>query len=169
MAVSPELAQVQTFVADLKRELEVFQQFHQILLGEQDALIHGQADSLLALAQSKNERVIALTELAGKRNQFLSARAGSTNQIGMEAWLDLNDPRDLSGAGKLWRALIDLAKRAQDLNQNNGYLIHTQLANNQQALAILLGANATSSSLYGADGQAYANTEIPTGRPLGKA
>ncbi len=169
MALQPEGAQLQAFVTDLQRELEVFRQFHQSLIAEQEALISGHADSLLALAQTKNEKVVALTELAQRRNQFLTAHAGSTNQIGMEAWLDSNDPADRSGAGRLWRELIDLARVARELNQHNGHLIQTHLASNQQALGILLGANASTTHLYGADGQAYSNTSVPTGRPLGKA
>lgn len=169
MALQPEGARLQTFVTDLKRELEVFRQFHQVLTAEQEALVDGHVDGLLALAQSKNEKVVALTELAQRRNQFLTDYAGSTNQIGMEAWLDSADPGDRSGAGRLWRDLIDLARRARELNQHNGQLIQNRLATNQQALGILLGANASTTHLYGADGQAYSNTAVPTGRPLGKA
>ena len=169
MALQPEGARLQTFVTDLKRELEVFRQFYQVLSTEQDALVAGHVDGLLTLAQTKNEKVVALTELAQRRNQFLTDYAGSTNQIGMEAWLDTADPGDRSGVGRLWQELIDLARSARELNQHNGQLIQTRLASNQQALGILLGANASTTHLYGADGQAYSNTAILTGRPLGKA
>lgn len=153
----------------LKRELLAFGQFHSLLQAEQDALVSGNTDSLISLAQQKNEKVIELTQLAEQRNQFLTERAGSTNQIGMEAWLDSFDPADKQGAGKIWRELIELARNAKSLNQHNGQLIHTRLANNQQALAVLMSANAASSNLYGKDGQAYATPPSGSGRPLGKA
>lgn len=160
---------LQAFLTGLKRELEAFRQFHQVLNAEHQALINGEADALVALAQRKNERVIELTQLAELRNRYLTETAGSTNQIGMEAWLDTYDAADRHHAGHLWRELIDLARTTKDLNQSNGQLIHTQLAHNQQALGVLLGANAGTSNLYGADGQAYTAKPPSSGRPLGKA
>jgi flagella synthesis protein FlgN len=157
------------FLSGLKRELEAFRQFHQILSAEHEALVGGEADALVALAQRKNERVIELTQLADARNRYLTETTGSTNQIGMEAWLDSYDAADRHRAGHIWRELIDLARLTKELNQRNGQLIHTQLTHNQQALSVLLGANAGTSNLYGADGQAYSAKPPSSGRPLGKA
>ena len=169
MALELDAGGLDAFIAALKRELQAFQQFHSLLQAEQDGLISGHSDNLISLAQQKNEKVIELTQLAAQRNRFLTDRAGSTNQIGMEAWLDSFDPADKRGAGKLWRELIELARNAKTLNQHNGQLIHTRLANNQQALSILMSANTTTSNLYGKDGQAYATPPTGSRRPLGKA
>ena len=169
MAQEPDAGSLNAFLSNLKRELEAFREFHQILATEQAALVNADADSLMVLAQRKNEQVLGLTQLADTRNRYLSATVGSTNQMGMEAWLDIYDPVDKHGASKLWRALIDLARTARELNQLNGQLIHTRLAHNQQALAVLLGANTTTSNLYGADGHSYSTAPVATGRPLGKA
>lgn len=169
MAQGPNSGGLEAFLAVLKRELLAFRQFHALLQAEQDALISGNTDSLIALAQQKNEKAIELAQLAEQRNRLLTDRAGSTKQIGMEAWLDGFDPGDKQGAGKLWRELIELARNAKALNQHNGQLIHTRLARNQQALAVLMSANATTSNLYGKDGQAYATPPSGSGRPLGKA
>ena len=169
MAQEPDAGSLNAFLSNLKRELEAFREFHQILATEQAALVNADAESLMVLAQRKNEQVLGLTQLADTRNRYLSAMVGSTNQMGMEAWLDIYDPVDKHGTSKLWRALIDLARTARELNQLNGQLIHTRLAHNQQALAVLLGANATTSNLYGADGQSYSTAPVATGRPLGKA
>jgi len=157
------------FLSDLKRELAAFREFHQILSAEHKSLLDGEADALVGLAQRKNERVIELAQLAEARNRYLTAMVGSTNQLGMEAWLDSHDPADKHRAGQLWRELIDLARVTKELNQSNGQLIHTQLAHNQQALNVLLGANAGTTNLYGADGQAYMSKPPSSGRPLGKA
>ncbi|MDP1683179.1 MAG: flagellar protein FlgN [Burkholderiales bacterium] len=169
MAQGPDSGGLEAFLSALKRELLAFRQFHSLLQAEQDALVSGNTDSLIALAQQKNEKVIELTQLAEQRNRFLTDRVGSTNQIGMEAWLDSFDPADKQGVGKWWRELIELARNAKTLNQHNGQLIHTRLASNQQALAVLMSANATTSNLYGKDGQAYATPPTGSGRPLGKA
>lgn len=169
MSLELDSAKLNAFLVSLKRELEAFREFHQILSTEHAALVDGNADELTRLAQRKNERVIELTQLAEARNRYLTESAGSTNQIGMEAWLDVYDPADKYRAGKLWQDLIDLARTAKDLNQSNGQLIHSRLAHNQDALNVLLGANAGTSHLYGADGQAYTAKPTGSGRPLGKA
>jgi flagella synthesis protein FlgN len=169
LAQALDSGKLNAFLASLKREFEAFRQFHQILSAEHAALAGGDADALMTLAQRKNERLIELTQLAETRNAYLTDMAGSTNQIGMEAWLDTYDPSDKHRAGQLWRELIELARTAKALNQSNGLLIHTRLANNQQALGILLGANAGVSKLYGADGQAYTAKPAAASRPLGKA
>ena len=169
MSQELDSGKLNVFLLSLKREFEAFRQFHQILSAEHTALVGGDADELITLAQRKNERVVELTQLAEARNRYLTELAGSTNQIGMEAWLDAYDPTDKFRAGRLWRELIDLARTAKDLNQSNGQLIHTRLAHNQQALSVLLGANAGTSNLYGADGQAYMAKPTGSGRPLGKA
>ena len=169
MSQELDSAKLNAFLLSLKREFEAFRQFHQILSTEHEALLNGDADELINLAQRKNERVIELTQLAEARNQFLTESVGSTNQIGMEIWLDSYDPADKNRAGKLWQDLIDLARTAKELNQSNGQLIHTRLAHNQEALNVLLGANAGTSNLYGADGQAYMAKPTGSGRPLGKA
>lgn len=169
MAQQPDPRGLEAFLSALKRELLAFRQFHALLQTEQDALVGGSADILVPLAQQKNLKVVELTQLAGQRNQFLTDQAGSTNQIGMEAWLDSFDPADRSGAGKLWRELIEVARDAKALNQLNGQLIQTQLANNHQALSVLMSANTSMTKLYGKNGQAYATSPAGSGRPLGKA
>ncbi|MHB1231697.1 MAG: flagella synthesis protein FlgN [Burkholderiales bacterium] len=169
MAQEPDSGSLNAFLLGLKRELEAFRQFHQLLSAEQSALVKGDADGLMSLAQRKNDKVIELTRLADTRNRYLAETIGGTNQVGMTGWLDRYDPADKQGAGKLWRELIELARTAKELNLLNGQLIHTHLAHNQEALRILLGANTTTAHLYGADGQAYATTPVGSGRPLGKA
>ena len=169
MSQELDSGKLQAFLSSLKREFEAFRSFHEILSAEHTALLSGDADQLMALAQRKNERVQELGQLAEARNRYLTETAGSTNQIGMEAWLDSYDPVDRHRAGSLWRDMLELARKAKELNQSNGQLIQTNLAHNQQALGVLLGSNQNSSNLYGADGQAYASKPGGGGRTLGKA
>ena len=157
------------YFSSLQHELLAFKQFHSLLLTEQDALVTGDTDRLLALAQQKNQKVIELTQLADSRNTYLSQHAGSAQENRMEAWLTSLAPTEQAGVAKIWGELIELARNAKIQNQLNGQLIQTRLANNQQALKVLLSANVTSSNLYGKDGQAYATPPTGSGRPLGKA
>lgn len=169
MTPGPETGGPQFLVAVLERELEGFRQFRSILESEQAALLANRVDDLLPLAQRKNIEVATLANLAEERNVWLKQTVGATNQVGIESWLERFDPADHHGVGKRWRALIDGARAARDLNQLNGQLINTQLASNQQALQVLMGANASTANLYGRDGQAYTGTPGTGGRSLGKA
>lgn len=153
----------------LGRELDVFRSFHQLLETEQAALLKGDVEHLLPLAPKKNDMVAELARLGETRNALLNAATGATNQLGMSAWLATFDPEDRSGVGKQWQALLDLARRAKGLNETNGQVINSRLASNEQALEILMGANATTTRLYGRDGQAYSSTPGGGNRPLGKA
>lgn len=169
MPQPPERGGATHLVALLKRELESFRQFRQILESEQNALLVGDVDALLPLAQRKSEKAAELSQIAEARNKFILDHAGGTNQRGIENWLAAFDPADASGAGKLWRDLIDTAREAKSLNDTNGQVINTRLAANQQALAVITGANTSTANLYGRDGSAYSNIPTSTGRPLGKA
>lgn len=151
------------------RELDAFRTFYQILETEQAALLEGDVGRLLPLAPKKNDMVAELARLGETRNALLRSATGAANQQGMTAWLAAFDPDDRSGVGKQWQALIDLARRAKGLNETNGQVINSRLASNAQALEILMGANATTTRLYGRDGQAYASTPSGGSRPLGKA
>jgi flagellar biosynthesis protein FlgN len=151
------------------RELDVFRAFHQILEIEQAALLEGDVERLLPLAPKKNDMVAELARLGETRNALLRSATGATNQLGMTAWLATFDPENRLGVGTQWQALLDLARRAKGLNETNGQVINSRLASNEQALEILMGANTTTSRLYGRDGQAYSSAPGSGSRPLGKA
>ena len=91
---------------------------------------------------------------------------GMTDQLGLDAWQEKYDPQGRSDALHAWLALLDLARSAKRLNEQNGALINLNLQHNQQALAILHGAATQTTNLYGPDGHAYSSAP---GRPLGKA
>jgi flagella synthesis protein FlgN len=156
----------EAFVRGLRAELDAFREFHQLLQIEQAALAAGDADALVGLAQRKSEQVGRLTQLAEGRNQTLRSATGKTDQLGIDAWRERFDPQGRVGADRLWRELLELARAARQLNERNGLLIGLKLQHNQQALAVLRGAAAQTTQLYGPDGQSYSASP---GRPLGKA
>jgi len=154
----------------LGREFEAFRQFYQILESEQAALIDSDVGRLMTLAQQKNDKAAELTQLGEARSALVRAATGLDNPLAMNAWLKRYDADGRLGAAKRWEALLDLARRAKALNETNGLVINTRLAHNEQALSILMGANASSTRIYGRDGQAYGSTPSgSSGRPLGKA
>jgi len=156
----------EAFVQALRTELEAFQKFHDLLQSEQSALVSGNLEDLLGLAQRKSAQVALLGRMADGRNRHLQSATGLIDQAGVTAWEARYDPDGRSGAGRAWGELLALARSAKRLNEENGALINMKLQHNQQALAVLHGVATQTTNLYGPDGQAY-NASL--GRPLGKA
>lgn len=160
-AHSPE-----SFVVGLKAEFEAFRTFHQLLESEQAALSGGDIDAVVGIAQRKAAQVALLGQMAESRNRYLKSATGMTDQLGLDAWQAKYDSQGRSGAARAWQGLLDLARSAKALNEQNGALINLNLQHNQQALAVLRGAASQTTNLYGPDGHAYSPG---LGRPLGKA
>lgn len=150
------------FIDNLKAELEAFKGFCDILRTEQESLLQGHIDNLLALAKLKSDKVQQLTQLASERNRYLELKSLPPDQRGIEVLSQ--SPFIGEDIAKTWHQLIDFAKIAQQLNLSNGIMIETKLQHNQQALAVLQAA-ANQASLYGPDGKTQA---AGLGRPLGK-
>lgn len=166
MDLNPGSNSQEAFVRSLRAELDAFRDFHQLLQTEQSVLAAGDVDALVGLAARKSEQVTRLTQLAESRNRYLKAATGMTDQLGIDAWQGKFDPQGRIGADRLWQSLLDLARSAKQLNEQNGLLINLKLQHNQQALAVLRGAAVQTTQLYGPDGQSYS---AAPGRPLGKA
>lgn len=160
-AMSPE-----SFAAGLRAEFQAFQNFYSLLQSEHAALSQGDIEGLIDIAQRKAGQVSILSQMAEERNRTLRISTGMTDQLGMDAWQEKYDPHKRSGALQVWGELLDLARSAKRLNEQNGVLINLNLQHNQQALAVLRGATTQTANLYGPDGQTYSPG---LGRPLGKA
>lgn len=156
----------ESFVVGLRAEFEAFRIFHQLLESEQAALTGGDIDALVGIAQRKATQVSLLGQMAESRNRYLKNATGMTDQLGLDAWQEKYDPQGRSGVVRAWQGLLDLARSAKGLNEQNGALINLNLQHNQQALAVLRGAASQTTNLYGPDGHAYSPG---LGRPLGKA
>lgn len=137
--------------------------FLSLLEREQQALVSGETDPLLPLAEEKSAHFTRLAGLGEARNQALAAESLPPDRAGMETWLDRHPQQP--GARQAWQELLKLTLKARELNQVNGKLIGTRLAGNQQALATLLAA-ANQAALYGPDGQ---SRPLGGGRSLGSA
>lgn len=148
------------FTSSLHAERDALEVFIALLETEQQALVKGDADQLLALADSKIQTALELSKLANTRNDGLLAREGKIEPGGMTAWLQANAANCLP----IWNSILQLAEKAQQLNRTNGILIQTKLRHNQQALMVLNNAANSTNGLYGPDGHPNLSA---SGRTLG--
>jgi len=168
------------FTSRLHAERDALKAFVTLLETEQQALLSGNTEQLLALADSKILAAHELSKLATARSDGLRARGGKvmpTQMIfnsfdglrvrggkielgGMTAWLQANAASSLP----VWQDILQLAEQSQQLNRTNGVLIQTKLRHNQQALMALQNAVHSTNGLYGPDGQPNLSA---SGRTLG--
>lgn len=153
-------AELQRIALLVEAELLQLGEFLALLDREEAALIKGDTDALLAIANEKNERYRQLQRLTDERSRLLG-RAALTSADAAMRTLFGNLPRVLVR----WDELVSAARQARDRNALNGKLILERMAGNQAALSILLSA-ANHPQLYDADGLSK-----PTGggRMLGSA
>lgn len=138
--VEREIDLVSQFIALLKEELDCLMQANPTLLPELNAIKASLVDQMNAL---ESERMAAI------------GQAGSpSNRATMESWLTQN-ATDMAAVLN-WNNLLDLAREAKGLHEQNGRLVEMHLRNTSETLAILTPANRP--SLYGATGQAMQDT-----------
>lgn len=147
------------FRALAEEEAKVVVEFVQVLKQEQEALVTGQTDRIVPLADAKNTFCQQLDRF-GRHRLMLIGAAGMTSGESLKIWLS----QQAQAVRDAWSALISLAREAQDLNRQNGQLISNRMQANSQALNVLLAA-ADRASLYGPDGQPHTRGG---GRILGK-
>lgn len=156
---------VEAAIADLPARLfaeqDALKSFVSLLETEQQALLGGNTEQLLALSESKIRAASELGKLAESHRNVLLACGGATNGMGgAAAWLQVHATNLLP----VWHNIQQLAGQAQQLNRTNGILIQTKLRHNQQALAALQHAAHKVGGLYGPDGQPHLTS---SGRILG--
>jgi flagellar biosynthesis/type III secretory pathway chaperone len=140
------------FVAGLQEELASFDELSRILHAEQQCLLEGDADALLALTDAKSRTVERLQELARLRAAHLHERRLPPGAAGMQQWLASQASAERARLADAWTRLLALTASARAANRINGGLIATRLTHNQAALASLHNA-AQHHTGYGPDGQ----------------
>jgi len=121
--------------------------FVRLLETEQGHLVAGETDPLQALSEQKTRQAEQLNAASKRRSAIADAQS-----VALSTYPG-------------WSEILHLAEQAKSLNALNGKLINQRLANNQQALQVLMGA-AERSAIYGPDGQPRHGGG---GRTLGKA
>jgi flagella synthesis protein FlgN len=139
------------FISRLNTERDGLRSLVTLLKTEQQALIDGNTEQLLALADSKTRAVHELSKLANARKNDLLTHGAKIKASGIVAWLQAH----AAGSLPVWQDIQQLVEQMQQLNRTNGTLIQTKLRHNQQALAVLLNAANSTHGLYGADGQTH--------------
>ena len=139
------------FISRLNTEREGLRSLVTLLKAEQQALIDGNTEQLLALADSKTRAVQELSKLAAARKNDLLTHGVAIKTSGIAGWLQAHAP----GSLPVWQDIQQLVEQMQHLNRTNGTLIQTKLRHNQQALAVLLNVTNSAQGLYGADGQTH--------------
>jgi flagella synthesis protein FlgN len=155
------------FADDLAAELAAFEFFSALLDTEHDALLAGDADAVVRIATAKGEQVAQLAALAERRLAALRQSGFTADRKGMAQWLLVAAGSRASELSSRWNALLDIAARAQQLNERNGALIQARMAFNQAALAALRSATPPADLAYGPDGITRLGA-VP-GRDLGSA
>jgi len=148
------------FTSRLDSERDALRAFVTLLKAEQQALIEGHVEQLLALSDSKIQAANELSKLVNARKNDLLAHGAEIKAGGIAVWLKAH----AAGSLPVWQDIQQLAEQVQYLNRTNGTLIQTKLRHNQQALTVLHNAANSAHGLYGADGQPH----LPSsGRILG--
>jgi len=113
----------------LVAERDAVRAFVALLEREEDALVRGNLDSLATLTPDKASQCALL-------EQFETRRIASGQSAA-------DDP--------VWLEILDLARRARDLNRTNGIMLQQRSRLAESALRVLLGS-ARESATYGPDG-----------------
>lgn len=156
----------QSFIESLIAEREAFSRFLSTLQSESSALLRGNVDELLGLAEAKSRLVAQLSLLADQRRAFLGESGFSTDRVGMAEWLLVHGGSDHARLSVAWNGLLADAEQARDLNRANGVLIESRLRFNQAALTALRDAS-RQATFYGPDGAPELGAR--RGRELGLA
>lgn len=146
----------------ISAELALLREFVTLLGDEQGALVRGELDRLIPLAEEKSRLAASLAQAAEGRNAALATLGLAKDRPGVETWLAVHP--ELQQTAQDWQILLDLAAAARDQNELNGKLIHSRLQQNQRALAALSAAT-HQTMLYGPDGQVHSSSG---GRTFGK-
>ncbi|MCX7166901.1 MAG: flagellar protein FlgN [Rhodocyclales bacterium] len=139
--------------------------FLAVITAERRILVTGDIEQLPEIAEKKSALAARLASLEAQRDAALGAAGFGTGRGGMEAWLASKDAASALSPRNAWKLYMELASTARRENEINGKLIGARLQQNQQALAILQG-EAADTTTYGADGQRKTSSGR---RPLGSA
>jgi flagella synthesis protein FlgN len=140
----------------LQAERDGFAALAGLLQTEQEVLVRGDAETLVALASEKSQRLQGLQVLGEQRDRQLAQARGGSFQVGdITRWLD-SEPALAATAARLWRELLGLAEMARQLNRANGKLIESALQRNRQKLNVLRGAALPDAVVYSTDGLLHA-------------
>lgn len=149
-AKSSSATDAAAFAAALQAERDALAAFVDLLRGEEQFLVRGDAEGVAALASDKAARIEQLSLLGAQRNERLAMNSLAASADGMLTWLRRN-PELTATVGELWQDLLAQAETARQINQNNGLMIDSRLQQTRLKLAVLQ-SGAASEGVYRPDG-----------------
>lgn len=148
----------------LNEELKAMNVLVKILLQEQQILVDNTPNLLGSLSEEKNNSLSLLNELGSKKSKELILLNLSNDHVGMQSFIDSQTKE--SNIKSTWLELLELTKKAQEINKTNGLLINRQLNVNLNTLNVLQQTN-SNENLYGADGQSKNKSSSGRGYVVG--
>ncbi len=114
------------------------------------------ADYLAHVSHHKQETVSLLEQLTRQLNQVMATEKLNLVPADIDTYFEKASKAGLgpSSAPKLWLKTLNIAKKCQQLNEQNGASIDILFRHSQRALKILSG-KALSATTYGPDGSTY--------------
>ena len=132
--LAPAGSNAGSFAGAAAEELVTMRSFVTLLEQERGVLEAGKADALPGLAAAKTNLMEILSRCAEQRDNLLGVAGVAGTAAGVQQLLGA-DP----DARQVWNSLIDVARRAGELNAGNGYLVHQRLAQVDRAIDALGG------------------------------
>jgi len=132
------------FARAVAEELVTMQSFVTLLEQERGALGEGRADALPGLASKKANLIEILSRCAEQRSHLLGLAGVPGTAAGVQQVLG-SDP----DAQEIWSNLLDVARRAAELNAGNAFLVNQRIAHVERAIDAISGPRTT---LYGTSG-----------------
>ena len=134
------------FARAAAEELVTMQSFVALLEQERNALGTGKVDALPGLSAEKNNLMDILSRCADQRARLLGDACIPNSAAGVQYLLEADHD-----AREIWDNLIEVARRAEELNTANSYLVNQGLARVERAMDAMAGG---APGLYGTTGLA---------------
>lgn len=142
----PPLADIAT------QEIALLTAYIDLLEQEQDILKRGEAPALAEVCERKTRLVEQLNDAERARCEILTPQDGEDMRSAMARWQAQHPEETRAGAD--WATMLDLARQARQLHDQNAQLTRLLLQQTSELLTALTRQPPTQ-MLYGSNGQAW--------------
>ncbi len=136
------------FNQDLLLEINLMENFLEVVIYEQSVLASTEIDNLENILQIKADLINELLLVSNNRLSNLAGLGFPEKNSSMTLLIKQSTNVKLE---QQWQNLIKIGSQADEINKNNGYIVNGLFFSNQKSLAFLQGK--TINSLYGPDGR----------------
>ena len=136
------------FNQDLLLEINLMENFLEVVIYEQSVLASTEIDNLENILQIKADLINELLLVSNNRLSNLAGLGFPEKNSSMTLLIRQSTNVSLE---QQWQKLINIGSQADEINKNNGYIVNGLFFSNQKSLAFLQGKSIN--SLYGPDGR----------------